>query len=222
MAIRKVGVDVIFPVGHEDWTVDSVKWALCSVASQDCDRWRLRMIDATRTTQVRDLAEGIIPAEKLAYSKSFRKGAPTLAGLLYEAMLGAKAKYIAYIVPGTCWYPNHLSRLLHEMNEGADVAFMSRQKAKHSNPEKMAICPGVAKIWGIMHRMAHYERTPGFHPHSDDPALDLMRGFHDLLTTAWHPVVAQIRAPEVPALPPESSIPLVNLKVTQLSLFAHV
>ena len=220
MALRKVSVDVIFPVGYDQWTMDSVKWALCSVASQTNKAWRLHVVDATRSQNVRTLVEGIIPAERLSYNESHTRGAPTLNGLLYEAMCGVKARFVAYILPGTCWYQNHLERLMHEMEEGADVVFMSRESGGKRFPERNAITPGAAKLWSVMHRLAHYERTPGFRLGSeDDSALTLMRGFSKLLDTAWHPIIAQIDSPAPHHV--FADVPLGPMKATQLALFQH-
>jgi hypothetical protein len=193
---------------------------LCSVASQTFKGWRLHVVDATRQSSVRALVDGIIPADKLIYTESRLRGTVSLNGLLYEAMCGVKAKHIAYILPNTCWYPDHLARMTHEVLEGADIVFMSREPGGRKHPERNAITPGAAKLWNIMHRMAHYERTPGFRLGSmEDSALMLMRGFSKLIDTAWHPIMSQIDAP-VPR-PLFADVPLGPVKATQLALFQN-
>lgn len=222
MALRKGSVDVVFPVGDSDWTIQGVKWALLCLMQQTFTKWRLIVVDATHSNEVKALVEGIIPVGKFEYAETALKPTATLSDLLYEGVCGAKAKYITYMIPPICWYPDHLERLIEQMNDGADICFMNRKpEHQRGRPELIALRPGVVKIWGVMHRLAHYERTHGFpRQYEGDVGLALMKQFDTLRNTAWEPLVAHIPAPTAPALPPE----VLNhepIKVTQLSLFQN-
>lgn len=222
MALRKGSVDVIFPVA-DGWTVQGVKWALLALMSQTFKRWRLLVIDGTRSNEVLDLVSGIIPEAQYEYAATGLKSHGTVNDLLYEGSCGAKARFVTYLLPGTRWYPDHLAKLMHEMGEGADVVFMSRDaKLKRLPPERVGMIPGATKIQMVMHKLAHYERTRGFPRRSEaDPAVALFSEFSRLRETAWEPLVASIPAREPPALVPETDLPFGPMKVTQLALFAY-
>lgn len=220
MALRKGSVDVVFPVGDSDWTIQGVKWALLCLAQQTFTKWRLVVVDATRSPEVKALVEAIIPAEKVEYAVTALKPTATLSDLLYEGVCGVKAKYVAYLLPTVCWYPDHIEKLVEQMNDGADVVFMNRRPGQRGRPDQLSVRPGCVKIWGVMHRLAHYERTYGFpRKFEGDVGLALMQAFDELRETAWEPLVAHIPAPAAPALPPETLES--PTKVTQLSLFQH-
>lgn len=221
MTTRKGRVDVVFAV-CDGFVLHDVEEALRGLAAQTYASWRLLVVDGTKSDAVRDLVSRFIPADRREYSRSALKSDVGANDLLYEGVCGAKARVVAYLLPGPAWDATHLERLMHEIEEGADIVYMSRDHKLCRKPNSAALVPGNTSIQMVLHKLAHYGRTAGFPRRScEDPAIALFRQLC-ALPPAWEPVFAAIPARTAPKPQADQPwAPLRPMKSTQLALFAN-
>lgn len=157
---KKIETTVVVPLADDGWTPAHLEESLLSALKQT-GRFRLSVVDGTKSIEIRRLVMDLIPSEMLEYDEAVASGPASVLHCLYQAVASAKSRWITYLEPGVVWRPDHLFRLVTMAKRGdLDVAFSGghvKFESWDDIPTRLRRVNEIA-LCGVIHSLAAYQR----------------------------------------------------------------